>query len=130
MKVRKNPGHPLRKLQLEREAREIEEALCATKEGDRSELVTISAIRSRDLQQSLLVHKRDILHFGGYGSDTNELILEDENGNPEPLAQEALLALFQALRANIRVVVLNACFSKQQAEAVTEFLGRVGRADW
>jgi hypothetical protein len=45
-----------------------------------------------------------------------------QEGVPRPLSQEALLALFRALKDNIRVVVLNACFSRRQAEAVTELI--------
>jgi hypothetical protein len=35
------------------------------------------------------------------------------------VSKEALVHLFRALKDNIRVVVLNACFSRPQAEAIT-----------
>jgi hypothetical protein len=41
-------------------------------------------------------------------------------GKPKPVSKEALIHLFRALKDNIRVVVLNACFSKPQADAITE----------
>ena len=109
-------------LQLGREAREIEEKLRGTKERDKLELITKWALRPDDLQQYLLEHRPHVVHFSGHGSDSNELILEDENGKPKPLGQPALLALFRALKDNIRMVVLNACFSRHQAEAITELI--------
>jgi CRP-like cAMP-binding protein len=109
-------------LQLDREAREIEEKLRGTKERDKIELVTKWALRADDLQQYLLEHQPHIVHFSGHGSDSNELILEDKAGNPKPLGQAALLALFRTLKDNIRVVVLNACFSEEQAVAITEII--------
>jgi hypothetical protein len=48
------------------------------------------------------------------------LILEDSQGIPKPVSKAALLGLFRTLKDNIRVVLLNACFSKSQAEAITE----------
>jgi len=107
-------------LQLDREAREIEEKLRGTRERDKLELVTKWAVRADDLQQYLLEHQPHVVHFSGHGSETNELILEDKSGKPKPLSQVALIALFRAIKDNIRVVVLNACFSQEQAAAITE----------
>ena len=106
-------------LQLDREAREIEEKLRGTRERDKIELVTKWALRADDLQQYLLQHQPHVVHFSGHGSDANESILQDAMGDPKPLEQAALLALFRALKDNIRVVVLNACFSAAQAAAIT-----------
>jgi hypothetical protein len=107
-------------LQLDREAREIEEKLRGTKERDKIEFITKWALRADDLQQYLLQYQPHVVHFSGHGSDISELILEDVMGKPKPLGQAALLTLFRTLKDNIRVVVLNACFSEQQAAAITE----------
>ena len=55
----------------------------------------------------------------GHGSPTEEIVLLDKLGEPKPVSKEALVSLFRTLKDNIRVVVLNACFSKPQAEAIT-----------
>ena len=107
-------------LQLDREARRIEEVLRGTRERDQLELITKWAVRADDLQQYLLEHQPHIVHFSGHGTETDELVLEDNNGKPRALRPAALVALFRALKDNIRVVVLNACFSQRQAEAITE----------
>src|SRR5205814_10186630 len=41
-----------------------------------------------------------------------------DRGNPEPVSQAALVRLFRTLKANVRVGVLNACYSRPQAEAL------------
>jgi hypothetical protein len=38
---------------------------------------------------------------------------------PKTVSKEALVSLFRTLKDNIRVVLLNACFSKPQAKAIT-----------
>jgi CRP-like cAMP-binding protein len=106
-------------LQLDREVREIEEKLRGTKERDKLRLITKWAVRADDLQQYLLEYQPHIVHFSGHGSDKSELVLEDRNGMPRALSQATLLGLFKTLKDNIRVVVLNSCFSRAQAEAIT-----------
>jgi len=78
------------------------------------------AARPDDLLQSLNQHEPHIVHFSGHGSSTEEIILLDKLGNPKPVSKEALVSLFNTLKNNIRVVLLNACFSQPQAEAITE----------
>ena len=41
-------------------------------------------------------------------------------GRPKPVSKAALVSLFRTLRDNIRVVLLNACFSRPQAEAIIQ----------
>jgi hypothetical protein len=68
--------------------------------------------------QALLEERPDVVHFSGHGSPSAELILLDERGDPKPVSQEALVHLFRTLKDNVRVVVLNACYSCPQAEAI------------
>ena len=43
-----------------------------------------------------------------------------EGGQPQPVDQEALVELFDVLRDNVRLVVLNACYTRPQAEAIAQ----------
>jgi hypothetical protein len=106
-------------LQLDHEVREIEKELQRARERHRLELITKWAVRADDLPQYLLEYQPHIVHFSGHGTETSELILEDGQGRPRPLSQTTLLRLFTTLKDNIRVVVLNSCFSRVQAEAIT-----------
>src|SRR6266446_4388723 len=116
--VSANPaGRP--QLKLDEEAREIEAKIRAAKHRDSLQLITKWAARPDDLLQSLNEHRPHIVHFSGHGDPTEEIVLLDDVGQPKPVSKEALVSLFRALKDNIRVVVLNACFSKPQAEAIT-----------
>src|SRR5260370_5353768 len=99
-------------LKLDEEAREIEAKIRAAEHRDSVELITKWAVRPDDLLQSLNQHRPHIVHFSGHGSPTEEIVLLDKLGEPKPVSKEALVSLFRTLKDNIRVVVLNACFSK------------------
>lgn len=109
-------------LKLDEEVREIKTKIRAAEYRDSVELVTEWAVRPDDLLQYLNQYKPDIVHFSGHGSATEEIILVDKQGEPKPVSKEALATLFAVLKDNIRVVVLNACFSRPQAEAITRHI--------
>jgi CHAT domain-containing protein len=106
-------------LKLDEEVREIEAKIRAAEHRDSVELITKWAARPDDLLQSLNQHKPHVVHFSGHGSSTEEIILLDKQGKPKPVSKEALVSLFSTLKDNVRLVLLNACFSRPQAEAIT-----------
>jgi CHAT domain-containing protein len=107
-------------LALDEEAREIEAKIRAAQHHDNLELVTKWAVRPDDLLQFLNQYKSTVVHFSGHGSRAAEIILLDSNRQPQPVSKQALAALFKVLKGKIRVVVLNACFSQPQAEAIAQ----------
>jgi CHAT domain-containing protein len=102
--------------------REIETKIRAAEHRESLELVTKWAVRPDDLLQLLNQHKPHIVHFSGHGSLTEEIVLLDKQGNPKTVSKDALVSLFRTFKDNIRVVLLNACFSRPQAEAITEVI--------
>ena len=54
------------------------------------------------------------------GSAAQQLIFVDDQGNEKPVTKEALVHLFRILKDNIRLVLLNACSTRPQAEAIAE----------
>jgi hypothetical protein len=109
-----------RQLALAEEVREIKTKIRASDHRDSLELLTEWAVRPDDLLQFLNQHKPTIVHFSGHGSSAAEIILLDRDRKPKPVSKEALTALFQALKGQIRVVFLNACFTQPQAEAIVQ----------
>jgi CHAT domain-containing protein len=107
-------------LRLDEEVREIEAKIRAAEHRDSLELITKWAVRPDDLLQALNQHRPHIVHFSGHGSSTAQLVLLDRQRNAKPVSKEALVNLFATMRGNIRLVVLNACYSRPQAEAITE----------
>jgi hypothetical protein len=109
-------------LKLDEEIRSITEKIRASEHRDSLNLVSVWAVRPDDLLQSFNEYKPRIVHFSGHGSSTGEIILTDNNGNSKPVSQTALKALFKTLKGNIQVVILNACYSRIQAQAIAEFI--------
>ncbi len=110
------------RLRLDAEVREIDEKLRQSQFRERFVLEQQWAVRVNDLQGHLMRHQPDIVHFSGHGSHASEIVLEDNNGNSQTVPVRALSGLFSMLKDNIRCVVLNACFSKAQAEAIAEHI--------
>lgn len=108
------------RLRLDEEIRSIDEALRKAKFRDQYEIVQHWAVRVADLQECLLRHQPDIVHFSGHGSKSDGIILEDQDDGSHPVSTRALARVFELLKDNIRCVVLNACYSAEQANAITE----------
>ena len=109
-----------RKLRLDEEIREIDQALQKSPLRDRFAIEQQWAIRVADLQGHLLRYSPNIVHFSGHGSDSGEILLEDVAGYAQPVPARALGRLFSAFKDSIQCVVLNACYSEAQAQAIAE----------
>lgn len=109
-------------LALDEECRQITKKVRAADHRDSLELITRWAVRPEDLLQHLNEHRPHVVHFSGHGTITEEIVLLDKERNPVTVPAPALKQLFTTLKDNIRVVVLNACFSKPQAVAITEVI--------
>lgn len=107
-------------LRLDEEVRAIDHALRRGSARDGVELVAHFATRSRDLQDALMRHDPQIVHFAGHGNDSGAVYLGDEHGRPRPVRREALGKLFGILGEWIKVVVLNGCDTLPTVEALGE----------
>jgi hypothetical protein len=109
-------------LRLDEEIREIKRALLQAEFRDKFDLEQELAARVSDLQGHLLRYKPNIVHFSGHGSRASEIILEDNMGGSHRVPEQALSQLFAVLKDNIRCVVLNACYSERQAQAIAQHI--------
>lgn len=116
-----DPNRP-KTLQLDEEIRSITQKIRASEYRDSLDLVSKWAVRPDDLLQYLNEHKPHIVHFSGHGNSGGEILLVDNNGISKPIGQQTLTTLFTTLKGNIRVVILNACDSQVQAQAITEVI--------
>ncbi len=108
------------KLRLDEEIRTIDERLRSADFRERFELVSAWAVRYSDLSEYLLRYSPDIVHFSGHGSSSGAIVLEDKRGSEHQVSASILKELFSILRENVRCVVLNACWSVQQADALAD----------
>lgn len=116
-----NPANTDR-LQLDEEIRLITEKIRASEHRDLLEIISIWAVRTDDLIQYLNIHKPQIVHFSGHGNDKGEIMIADQRGLSKPISTDDLRALFTIMKDNVRVVILNACYSQPQAQAITEII--------
>src|SRR6266702_3743696 len=114
-----NPSITTR-LELDEEIRAITEKVRAAEHRNSIEVISTWAVRPDDLLQSFNMHKPQIVHFSGHGSPAGKIILVDADKRPKPVSIQALKFLFTTLKDNIRLVILNACYSRIQAEAIAE----------
>jgi len=78
-------------------------------------------VRIKDLRRALLTYEPQIVHFCGHG-ETDGIMLEEEDGNSVLVKPEALAGLFKQFANQIECVLLNACYSAKQAEAIVQHI--------
>ena len=103
--------------QVDHEARAIRERIRAAAHRDTLVFRTEWAVQPRDLLQYLNEYRPQAVHFSGHGTGS-EILLNDSSGLAKPVSGETLRELFALHRETVRLVVLNACFSREQAQAI------------
>jgi hypothetical protein len=103
---------------VDEEAREIFERIQEGPHRDRFELHKHTATRAIDLQRLLLLHKPHIVHFSGHASKKHKLILGGAPGRGKTIDQQGLVEVLALYNHHLRLVLLNACFTKTQARSL------------
>jgi hypothetical protein len=105
---------------VDKEARMIEVMLEKGLGRDNFQLFKYLALMADDLPHLLMKHKPHIVHFSGHGSKAKELIVEGVGGRRKRIKTPALVEFFRVHRGDIRVIVLNACFTWEAAQLLAE----------
>jgi len=111
-------------LRLQEEEREIKERLRLAGYG-KVPINSTGATRTRDIQQAMLDFNPQIVHFAGHGAGKDGLAFEDAIGQFKLVDSEALANLFKLFSSRVECVVLNACYSEVQAEAISQYIDYV-----
>lgn len=118
------------RLALDEEARAIETKLRGSEHRDAIRFRTRWAIRPDDLLQALNEDRPAVVHFSGHGSGAGGIVMHDESRGERLVTGSALRRLFSVMKDNIRVVVLSACYSAEQAREIAQVIDVVvGMAD-
>ena len=112
-------------LRLDEEIRDIREALQRSQYRDQFALECRTAVRPQDVRRALLDIKPHIVHFSGHGVGEQGLVLENEVGKMQLVSTEALVGLFELFSNIVECVLLNACYSKFQADAICQNINYV-----
>ncbi|GHO93807.1 hypothetical protein KSF_038550 [Reticulibacter mediterranei] len=107
-------------LRVDKEYRIIEEKLRSAIYRDRLALVSVPASRPKDWLDKLNQHSPNIVHFSGHGSPGRKLFQLGEDDDAQLISLQALKTVCHSVKDTVRLLVLNACYSRQEAEPLTE----------
>lgn len=110
------------KLSLDGECAAVMRELKITPHRAAFDFQTRWAVTIDDLVRELLELSPSLIHFAGHGS-TEGISLVGPDGETQRLSATALRGLLAACRTPARAVVLNACFSEDQAQVLSELTG-------
>ena len=110
------------RLILDQEVKEIDNVLRSARGSGNFAVVSKWAVRIDDLQDALLDIEPEVVHICCYGAGDNGLVMENERGKTQRVPTHALANLFKLVSNHVRCVVLNACYSEVQAEAIHQHI--------
>ncbi|NJM49193.1 MAG: CHAT domain-containing protein, partial [Alkalinema sp. RU_4_3] len=114
-------------LDLEKEAKAIKDGLERSRHRDRFNLQQSWAVTATGMQRAVSELSPQIVHFSGHGVGAGGLALESEDGSVQLVRSDALAKLFRLCvqpftEAPVECVVLNACYSEEQARAIAQHI--------
>lgn len=109
-------------LRLDQEVREIDNGLERSRKRDEFILKQKWAARPADVRRAMLDYKPNIIHFCGHGLGEEGIAFEDENGQAKLVSADTLAGFFKLFADRVECVILNACYSEVQAEAITKYI--------
>jgi hypothetical protein len=104
---------------VDEEAREIFYRLQEGPDRERFILHKHAAIRPADVQRLLMMYRPQIVHFSGHASKKQKIILGGVPGRGKQINRRALVDVFALYREHLRLVFLNACFTRIQARSLS-----------
>lgn len=113
-----NPRDTTR-LQLDKEFREIRDALRKGQKRDNFCLELCTAVRPCDIRRALLEFNPHIIHFSGHGEKENGLALEGESSIAKWIDGDTIAELISFFPKQTRCVILNACYSNNHTEEIS-----------
>lgn len=111
------------RLLLDEDVRQIRQKVRAAEYRDALEFDFRLAARTDDLVQALNETHPQVVHFSGHGGSQGLVLVAADGRSPHSVDAAVLRQLFEVFRGDIRLVVLSACFSLPQAEAVAAAVG-------
>ena len=125
MKILILASNPRKDLNLDHEIRDLRDVIERSYNHKEFDVEDALAVRVKDLQDLLFRHKPQIVHFCGHGSGPQGLVFEGNNGEEQWVRAEALSDLFRLFSSDVECVLLNACYSEDQANAIVNHIDYV-----
>lgn len=132
MKILILEANPHKDLSLDKEIRELRRVIDEASDRNKFQIKDGAAVR-KDQLHSLMLEFEDkepkeapiIVHFCGHGTGKQGLVFETENGEKDLVSTETLAGFFGLFKHRVACVVMNACYSEEQAKAITEHINYV-----
>jgi hypothetical protein len=118
-------SNPRKDLNLDREIRDLRDVVESSRNREEFDVEDALAVRVGDLQDLLLDHNPYIVHFCGHGGGRSGLVLESKDGGEQWVRTDALRGLFRLFSTKVKCVVLNACYSEEQADEIVNHIDYV-----
>lgn len=113
-------------LRLDKEVKAIESGLMLAKDRELFIFKHKWAVEPTDVRRAILKFEPHIVHFSGHGEGIEGLVFESNEGDCGQLVStEALAGLFELFADQVECVILNACYSEIQAEAINRHISHV-----
>lgn len=122
MKILILASNPREDLKLGQEIRDLNHTIKRNGKQAQFEVEIELAVRLDELQQLLVEHQPRIVHFCGHGTGVRGLVFQDNAGREQLLSTDALCALLELFYDRIECVLLNACYSQEQAESIVKYI--------
>lgn len=125
-------------LRLGKEFREIQEIIGVANRDNAALALEMPqfATRPKDLLNKVLGFRPSLVHFSGHGDQSGGLKLESQDGRSQTVEPEALADFFSQCKQYLQCVVLNACYSSEQAKEISKHIpcaigmsDKIGNAD-
>jgi hypothetical protein len=113
-----------KRISPDEEYREIKAVLSKSRQRDNFVLEYAQASSDSELRQALLDFEPNIVHFSGHG-EIDGLCFQNARSDTQFISKEALTRLFGLFAKQIKCVVLNACYSEEQAQAISQHIDYV-----
>lgn len=106
------------RLRLGKESSQIEDQILKGADRENLGFQQRHAVKVDDFTFALVNYKPDIVHFSGHGRAEGGILFEDELGAAFEVPADTLGFVFQNFPKRVKCVLLNACYSRHQAEAI------------
>ena len=118
-------SNPRKDLNLDREIRDLKKVINRHGKEAQLEVEIELAVRPEDLQELFLEHKPLIVHFCGHGTGEKGLVLQNDAGREQLVSTNTFSNVLALFNDKVQCVLLNACYSEVQAQAIIEHINYV-----
>lgn len=107
------------RLRVDAEFRDIINKIDSTPARELIDFKQVNAARFEDLRSALLRHEPNVLHISSHGEADGSLLFEarDKSGS-QAISKRRMIGLLTELNENLRLVVVNACYSQALARDI------------